>query len=148
MIKSTHSPKLPTVQVDQLNVGPVERHKINYIKCGDSYFAPASSRRTANALPRPCAELVKSMHDIPCTICMYVCTIYMYVLEKRTCLSKQGYTCADPVIRQTESSTWEMGYKCALVSAWIAPKLLPSLLQAHQPIIREAHQPQRSRHLG
>ena len=72
MIKSTHSPKLPTVQVDQLNVGPVERHKINYIKCGDSYFAPASSRRTANALPRPCAELVKSVHDMPCTICMFI----------------------------------------------------------------------------
>ena len=57
-------------------------------------------------------------------------------------------TCADPVIRQTESSTWEMGYKCALVSAWIAPKLLPSLLQAHQPFIREAHQPLGSRPLG
>ena len=53
-------------------MGPVERHKINDVRCCDSHFAPASRRRTANALPRPCAELVKSMHDIRCTtICTY-----------------------------------------------------------------------------
>ena len=83
---------------------------------------------------------------------MYVCTYAPYICmfwKKGLVSPKQDWnTCADPVIRQTESSTWEMGYKCALVSAWIAPKLLPSLLQAHQPFIREAHQPLGSRPLG
>ena len=96
MIKSTYSPKLPTVQVDQLNVGPVEWHKINDVSCCDSYFAPASSRRTANALPRPCAELVKSinksMHDIPCTICMYVHMHHIYVCSGKKDLSLQNKT--------------------------------------------------------